>query len=283
MFKEILLCTDGSPAARSVAESAVWFAKKLAARLRALYVTDIRMLEGPLLADLSGALGAAPYPGLLPQMKQLEDAKTETILRAVSEIARAAGVALTTTHETGALVHTVLKQEREADLLVLGQRGEHAPWHGEMLGSSVERILRASVKPCLIVPEKFSPPSHLLIAHDGSAESAKGLRLGLNLARELGAPVTLVTACVRDHEEDASKVLQHAHALATERKIATRAQLVHDNPETAILHECAEANADLIVMGAYGHTRIRELILGSTTSHVVRKSRVPVLLARGQS
>ena len=40
-------------------------------------------------------------------------------------------------------------------------------------------------------------------------------------------------------------------------------------------------NADLIVMGAYGHTRIREWILGSTTSHVLRKARIPVWLARG--
>jgi nucleotide-binding universal stress UspA family protein len=283
MFKEILLCTDGSPAARGSAESAVWFAKKLTAHLRALYVTDIRMLEGPLLADLSGALGAAPYPALLSQIKQLEDSKAETIFRAVSGLAGADGVTVTTTHATGSLAHTVLEHEREADLLVLGQRGEHAPWQGDMLGSSVERIVRASVKPCLVVPEEFSPPGHLLIAYDGSTESAKGLQLGLSLATTLNAPVTLVTACAREHEDEASKILQQAHALATERKLKAHAQLVHDNAETGILHECEEANADLIVMGAYGHTRIRELILGSTTSHVVRKSRVPVLLARDQS
>jgi nucleotide-binding universal stress UspA family protein len=283
MFKEILLCTDGSPAARGAAEGAVWFAKKLTAHLRALYVTDIRMLEGPLLADLSGALGAAPYPGLLSQIKQLEDSKAETILRDVAEQAETAGVKVTTTHVTGTLTHTVLEHEREADLLVLGQRGEHAQWHGDMLGSSVERIVRASVKPCLIVPEKFNTSTHLLIAYDGSAESAKGLRLGFNLAAALNAPVTLVTACAREHEEEASRALQEAHALAGERKLTARAQLIHNNPESAILHECREANADLIVMGAYGHTRIREMILGSTTSHVVRKSRVPVLLARGQA
>jgi len=283
MFKEILLCTDGSPAARGAAACAVWFAKKLTAHLRALYVTDIRMLEGPLLADLSGALGAAPYPGLLPQMKQLEDSKAETILRTVAELAEEAGITMTTTHATGSLAHTVLEQEREVDLLVLGQRGEHAPWHGEMLGSSVERIVRASVKPCLIVPEEFHPPGHLLIAYDGSTESAKGLQFGLGLATALSVPVTLVTACAREHEDAASKALQQAHTLANERKLATRAQLVHENAETAILHECEEANADLIIMGAYGHTRIRELILGSTTSHVIRKSRVPVFLARGQS
>jgi nucleotide-binding universal stress UspA family protein len=281
MFQRILLCTDGSAAARGAADCALWFACKLGARVRALYVTDIRILEGPLLADMSGAIGAMPYPALLPRVRQVEQSKAETILGAVAQLGHAAGLTVETTHATGSLAHTVLEQERDADLLVLGQRGEHAPWHGEMLGSSVERLVRASVKPCLVAPPQFAEPRHLLIAHDGSSESAKAVRLGLDLAGYLGLPVTLVTACQREHEDAASKILQQAHALAAERKLAARAQLVHDNPETAILRLCDEAGANLIVMGAYGHTRIREWILGSTTTQVIRNARVPVLLARG--
>jgi nucleotide-binding universal stress UspA family protein len=283
MFKRILCCTDGSPAAKGATDGAIWFARKLGASIRALYVTDIRILEGPLLADVSGAVGATPYPALLPQIRQLEESKAEMILNSVVQLAREGGVTVEKIHATGNLTHTVLEHERDADLLVLGQRGEHAPWQGDVLGSGIERIVRASVKPCLVAPPQFREPSHLLVAHDGSAESARGLQLGLDLAAVLGTPVTLVTACQRDHEDAASKVLQQAHALATDRKVSARAQLIHDNPETAILHECEEAHADLIVMGAYGHTRIREWILGSTTSHVIRKARVPVLLARDQS
>jgi nucleotide-binding universal stress UspA family protein len=48
-----------------------------------------------------------------------------------------------------------------------------------------------------------------------------------------------------------------------------------------ILRTVLEADADLVVMGAYGHTRIREFVLGSVTSQVIRQSTVPVLLARG--
>lgn len=283
MFRRILLCTDGSIGAKGATDGALWLARKLGATLRALYVTDIRILEGPLLADMSGAIGAMPYSALLPRVQQVEQAKAETILGAVAQLGRAAGLTVETTHATGSLTHTVLEQERDADLLVLGQRGEHAPWHGAMLGSSVERLVRVSVKPCLVVPPQFSEPTQVLIAHDGSAESAKALRLGLDLAVRLGGSVTLVTACQREHEDAASKVLQQAHALAAERKLAVRAQLVHDNPETAILRQCDESGANLIVMGAYGHTRIREWILGSTTTQVIRKTRVPVLLARGSA
>ena len=92
--------------------------------------------------------------------------------------------------------------------------------------------------------------------------------------------MTLVTACQHEHEEAGAKILQQARELAEARNLKTHAQLVHENPETAILRLAEEVAADLIVMGAYGHTRIREWILGSTTSHIVRKTRVPVLLAR---
>jgi nucleotide-binding universal stress UspA family protein len=150
-----------------------------------------------------------------------------------------------------------------------------------MLGSSVERMVRASVKPCLVTPAEFREISHVLLAHDGSAESAKALKAGFALTTALRLKLTLVTVCQREHEETASQVLQQAHDQARARGIAAEAQLVHGDAETEILRLADTAHADLIIMGAYGHTRIRELILGSTTSHVLRKATVPVLLVRG--
>lgn len=282
MMERFLLCTDGSPGSQSATAAALWLAHKLGASMRALYVTDIRILEGPLLADISGAVGAAPYPGVLPQIQQMQVNKADALLKGVTELCRQQKISCETFHETGGLVASVLEHEQNADLVVLGQRGEHAQWHREMLGASVERIVRASVKPCLVVPQEFHAPKHLLIAHDGSVESSKALRIGLQLAGKLSLPVTLVTACQREHENEGAKTLQQARELAEERNLKTRAQLIHDNPETAIIRECDESGADFIVMGAYGHTRIREWILGSTTSHVLRNTRVPVLLMRGQ-
>ena len=51
-------------------------------------------------------------------------------------------------------------------------------------------------------------------------------------------------------------------------------------PEERIVEAAHDKKHDLIVMGAYGHTRLRELILGSVTNHVIRMSEVPVLLVR---
>src|ERR1700679_2844831 len=103
MYKGILLCTDGSPAAEVASDYAIWFAKKLSAIVRALYVTDVRILEGPWLADLSGALGAQPYSALLPQLEKIQKEKAELVLAAAKERCRKSGVECETISETGLL------------------------------------------------------------------------------------------------------------------------------------------------------------------------------------
>ena len=281
MFTAIIVGTDGSPAAEAATRYAVWLASRLQSRLIAIHVTDIHILEGPLLADIAGAVGATPYPAILAQVKEFQTDRANEILQAVTQICLEQKVACETVHETGSLVHTLLDCERRADLVVLGQHGEHAQWHAEMPGSSVERMVRGSTKPCLVIPEKSRIPQKLLIAHDGSIESTKALQLGLTLATALKLDITLMTACQRDQEDAAARILQDAHELALARDLKPQVQLVHDNAENAILNMADSTKADLIIMGAYGRTRIREWILGSTTSHVLRKATVPVLLARG--
>ena len=281
MYQNILLCTDGSPGSEVAADYAIWFAHRLGARLRALYVTDIRILEGPLVADISGALGAQPYSGLVPLLQRIQQEKASTTLSAVAARCQAKNVPLETVHETGPLVGVMLDHERHADLVVLGQRGEHAQWHGEMLGSSVERMLRATIKPSLMAAGEFRPIQHMLIAYDGSGESQKALRAGIDLAPALAVQqVTIVTVCQKEHEAAATAILQQGRQLALDRHVNAETQLVHGHPEAEILRLTEKLPADLLVMGAYGHTRIREFILGSTTSHVIRKARVPVLLGR---
>lgn len=281
MYKNILLCTDGSPAADVATDCAIWLAGKLTARIHALYVTDIRVLEGPWLADLAGAVGAQPYAALVPRLQDIHREKADSLLGTVGKNCQAHGVAFELAHETGNLIPTMLQYEHNADLVVLGQRGEHAQWSGEMLGSSVERMIRASIKPALITPDTFRPIRRILIAYDGSLGAKKALHDGLDLAAKLDADIFLMTACYRDTEETASTILQEAQQQALARNLKVHVQLTHGDAEVQILYWADQGQADLIVMGAYGHTRIREFVLGSTTHQVIRKATVPVLLARG--
>jgi nucleotide-binding universal stress UspA family protein len=282
MYRNILLCTDGSPAADAAADYAIWFGKKLRAHLRALYVTDVRLLEGPWISDFSGAIGAQPYSALLPQLQQIQREKAATVLAAVEERCRDGGVPCETAYDTGSLTQVILENEVKADMIVLGQRGEHAAWLEGGLGSSVERVVRASVKPSLVTPDKFRQIRHMLIAFDGSDESSKALRAGIALAPALGAKATITMVAALGAEDAAFEALHKAKQQALDAGVDAHAEPLHGDPEIQILELKESIGADLIVMGAYGHTRIREFILGSTTSHVLRKSDVPVLLVRGK-
>jgi nucleotide-binding universal stress UspA family protein len=280
MYKSILLCTDGSPAAEVAGDYAIWFARKLSASLQALYVTDVRLLEGPWLADLSGAVGAQPYSAVLPQFEQIQKEKAELILAAAKERCQKSGVTCETAYKTGGLVQAILDHEQRADLVVLGQHGEHAEWADGMLGSNGERVVRASIRPCLVTTDKFHEISHMLVAYDGSEESSKALRAAIALAPSLGVKVTITMVAALGGEDAAAALLEKAKQRALGGNVQANVEVLHGDPEEEILELRESIGADLIVMGAYGHTRIRELILGSTTSHVIRKATVPVLLVR---
>jgi nucleotide-binding universal stress UspA family protein len=281
MIKNILLCTDGSPSAEIAGTYALWLAKRWGGLVRALHITDVRLLEGPWLADLSGALGAQPYGALLPQLREIHAQKANVILSNVAARCRAENIACETIHATGTLVRTLLEQEAGADLVVLGQFGEHATWSENLLGSSVESMVRASVKPCLVTPPVFHEPQDLLLAYDGSTGSQLALDTAIDWALSLGTEMTILTVAPQESEAAATQSLHAAVAQAAARGLKAHPQLAHGHPEVEILAHAEKLGADLIVMGAYGHTRIREFILGSTTSHVLRQARVPVLLARG--
>ena len=280
MIKSILFCTDGSEYSSVAGDYAIWLGQKLRARIVALHVTDVRLLEGPLLADLSGAIGAQPYQALLPQLQEMQKQRATVILDAVADRCRKAGVQCSTLHRTGNLADNIAEEETRTELVVLGQRGEHAQAIGQFLGSSVERVVRRSIKPCLVTPARFQELRQVLMAYDGSAQSSKSLQVAIELCQALGLKLGIVTVVPAPPETGITPALEDAVRTAKDHGIEPSAETLVGHAEQRIL-ECAERRlADLIVMGAYGHTRIRELILGSTTSHVVRKSSVPVLLTR---
>ena len=280
MIKSILFCTDGSEYSSVAGDYAIWLAQKLGARIVALHVTDVRLLEGPLLADLSGAIGAQPYQALVPQLQEMQKQRATVILDAVADRCRKAGVQCSTLHRTGSLAENIAEEETRTELVVLGQRGEHAPTLGQFLGSSVERVVRHSIKPCLVTPAKFREIRWILVAYDGSAHSSKSLQVAIELSQALKLKLDIVTVLPAPPESGVTPPLEDAVRTARDHGIEPSAETLVGHPEEQILESAERRGADLIVMGAYGHTRIRELVLGSTTSYVVRKSDIPVLLTR---
>ena len=166
---------------------------------------------------------------------------------------------------------------RAADLIVVSRPDE------ETTGATVslcESLLFQSGEPLIIVPDNFdhSDPLSVLIAWNGSKESAHAVSTAIPLLKH-ARNVSILTV------DKISNRLPSAEDLATRLKrhgIDVFLKQVDSNyePEEAVIHETAQSQgANLIVMGAYSHTRLREFIIGGVTRFMTRYAEIPVYLA----
>lgn len=280
MMKNILVCTDGSPSSQIAIDYACHLAVRIAGQLRALHVLDSRVLEGPLMADISNWVGAQPYGAQVHLFVKMLEEKGRAILDAARARCAEAGVSVETMMKTGHPVRVIAEAEARAELLVLGRRGEHAEWTDGLAGSSVERIVRRSSRPCLVTPEQFAPVTRILAAFDGSGHAAKALTEAAELARALGTELLLVVAADAMALPDAERLAAEAAVLLRPHPVRAKTLVREGRAASVILAVAAEAACDLIVMGAYGHTRIRDMILGSNTNEVMMRAPCPLLLVR---
>ena len=280
-MKKLLVCTDGSAYARVCCEYAAWLARRIGASIEVLYVTDLRQFEVPLIADLSGSLGIQPYQAILGQLQDLESKKAKVILEDAANVFESAGLSdqVTTTHKTGLLVDCLSDYESDEDLVMLGKRGENANFATEHLGSTMERVVRASSRPCLVTSRSFAEPKRVLVAYDGGESCRKGVEFMADSDMFRGLDVHIVTV-VSHSEDDALKHLREAEKTMRAGGFSPVCQMLHGDTEEAISSYVTTNDIGMLVMGAYGHSRIRYLIIGSTTTEMIRTCKVPVLLFR---
>ncbi|NEO97110.1 MAG: universal stress protein [Symploca sp. SIO2E9] len=287
-MKRILLCTDGSPYSRSGYEYAAWLANHMSASIEVLYVTDLRKSGVTNTKDLSGSIGVDSYKQLLDKLVKLEHEKAKInhqrakiILQEAGEFLANKGVGyVKLTHRTGFLVDSFHQFEENADLIMLGKRGETADFATEHLGANLERVVRSSHKPCLVTSRHFQPIERLLLAYDGGNSCQKALQFLVDLPAFKGLELHLLTVAKQQEEESALAHLQTAETKAHEGGFEPICQLLHGEPEKVMTSYVEEHNINFLIMGAYGHSRIRHLVIGSTTAQVLRSTQIPVLLFR---
>jgi nucleotide-binding universal stress UspA family protein len=287
-MKRILLCTDGSAFAQSSYPYVAWFAKGMGASVDVLYVTDSRGQATAAASNLSGSIGLGAAESLLKKLVEVEHERAKLnhqkakLILADAEAAIAAHGATTVKliHKTGFLVDCLADLEAEVDLVVLGKRGEAADFASGHLGANVDRIVRSSQKPCLITPRTVVPMERLLVAYDGSPTGQTLLRFLVESSSLRELEVHLLTVAGSESDAEKTQCLAEAKAMLQAAGLAPRASLQVGEPEKAIARYIDEQGISLLLMGAYGHRRIRHLVIGSTTVQLLRSSQIPVLLYR---
>lgn len=281
-MKRILVCTDGSDYSTEACKYAAWLAMETGAKIEALYVTDLRQFQVPALADLSGSLGVQPYDGLIDQLREVEAQKAAYLGEQTESVFKESGLKdpIIFHHETGLLVDEIDEHAKGADLIILGKRGENVNFASEHLGSMLERVVRSAQKPCLVTSRKFKPIDHVAIAYDGGSSCQKAL--DYMIQHELFKALDLHLICVADgHTEDeAATHLKEAEKRLNAGGIYPACQVLTGEVETVVPEYVKRAHIDLLIAGAYGHSRIRELLIGSTTTEFMRRCHIPVLCFR---
>lgn len=287
-MKHILLCTDGSVFAHSSYRYAAWLALRLGACIDVLYVTDIRSQKAVTTGNLSGSIGIDASKELLKKLVEIEHEKAKInhqraklILEEAEQVLATAGVQnLKLIHETGFLVDSFHEFEASADLIILGKRGENAEFASGHLGANLERIVRASHKPCLITSRQFKPIERLLLAYDGSKSCHNLLQFLVESPAFKSLELHIVTVAKTPGDKRAIAHLNEAEQKAKAAGFNPMRQLLQGEPEKVIASYIEDNDICLLLMGAYGHSRIRHLVIGSTTAQMLRSSHIPVLLFR---
>ncbi|MEM7556236.1 MAG: universal stress protein, partial [Cyanobacteria bacterium P01_A01_bin.84] len=157
---------------------------------------------------------------------------------------------------------------------------EAAEFASGHLGANLERIVRSSHKPCLVTSRQFKPIERVLIAYDGSPSSQKILQFIADSSIFAGLELHIVTVAKNAAEQTAIAPMESAKQLLQQAGFEPVCSVIEGHSEKAIANYVSEQDISLLLMGAYGHSRIRHLVIGSTTAQMLRNSHIPVLLFR---
>ena len=279
MIKSILVALDGSQHADSALEYAIWLARRLRARIIGLHVLDIVSIEGSFLHDVSGSLGFEPYLDFSSKMREALQERGRVLLDAFTARCQNEGIAHDTVLPMGIVANEICDHARTADLVVVGHRGVNEQFSTGLLGSTTESVTRKSPKPVLVTPLQFREITRPMLAYDGSQRASAALHAAAELTSALQLPLTVVHVA-RDDAGEGSRVLTEAQRYLESYEVAVTAKPLTGPPHQRIVDVLRDGRFDLLFIGAYGHSRIIEMVLGSTTEYVLRNSGAPVFLAR---
>lgn len=280
---QILACIDGSILSTAVCDAGAWASKQLEAPLLLLHALE--KTESPE-GNFAGNIGLGSREALLEELTALDEQRSKLALEHGKQMLEQAearakedgAVHIKRMQRHGNLVETLLDLEETTRLYVMGRSGETHENIAHSIGSHLESIVRAVHRPILVTLPEFSEPKSFMVAYDGS-ESVENA-----LGRISDSPLLKGLPCHLVKVGDASAERKQQMQNAVERLEAAGYDVTQSFLEGDVLASLQgyqqEHGIDLMVMGAYGHSRIRQFFVGSTTRKMIAQSDIPLLVLR---
>jgi nucleotide-binding universal stress UspA family protein len=280
-FKDILLQIDDSRGRDSRLNLAVDIARRQGAQLTGLFALE------PL--DLSGLV--APSGADIATVQALDDireryraqrrAAGDRLRAGFDDATRRAGIAGEWRALEGDPAELAIHEARYADLIILGQSDPDEPLSRADIPGAV---LLGAGRPILVIPFIGSETigRNVLVAWRTTREAARAVNDALPFLTAADSVTVLTINPERDGDGQPDRsTAEIARHLARHGVKATASHIDAADIEVgeALLSRAADLDSDLIVMGGYGHSRLREFALGGTTRTLLQHMTVPVLLS----
>lgn len=277
-LKDILVHLDATEASANRLDIAVELAQRHGAHLVGLYVLDVLLPYG-IAADASGAGVAMLYD----EMRKVGLESVGPVEANFRERLRRDGIAGGEWRMVEGISGEIVPlHARYADLAILGQQD---PDGAEASGAILSATLFGSGRPILVVPYTGRYPTvgrRVLIGWNATREAARAVNDAMPILQKADQVTALAVnpeRGIQGHgDEPAADIALH---LSRHGVNATAAHMVAPDVSDgeALLNAVAEQNIDLLVLGAYGHSRLRQMVLGGVTSTLLGSMTVPVLLS----
>ena len=278
MIKNILIPLDGSEHGRAALDYATWLAQGFNGTLLGQHVIDTISIEGTFFHDISGSLGFEPYLDFSTKMREILEDRGKGILADFAETCTKNKLRHQIFLDMGLIANEICERAKVADLVVIGHRGVNEEFSTGLLGTTAESIARKCPRPILVSTKQFKPIENPLLAFDGSQRASSAMESAAEFCSVLKLPLTVLT--IAREQELAQSTLQRAKGYLGSYAIDVSYEIARGYPEQKIVERLISHNHDLLFIGAYGHRRIIEMVLGSTTEYVLRNAPCPVLMNR---
>lgn len=276
----VLCCVDGKNYSQSACDYAVMISNNMNLPLRFLNIIEHSSKVKKL--NLSGSIKLGEKDDLLQEYTNEETTKSQYAIKIGKELLNTLKQKALQTCKNevtilqihGDVIETILDYEKEVSILVIGIKSHEE----HKIGENVKDIIRAIHKPVLLVNNEFVEPEKLLIAYNGSNESKKLLNetslkpIFKNIKRDI--------VNINEDKTLSFKLLNEAKEIFAKQNIEVDTSVLSGEPKEAIFNYFEQNNCDILAMGAFGHSRLKEFIFGSFTSEMLGKIKKPILLFR---
>ncbi|MBP1595143.1 MAG: hypothetical protein H6Q05_520 [Acidobacteria bacterium] len=284
MLSSILLPLAEWPHASHALDYAFWLACRAGVHIHALVVINVKSFEIPVLGTADGFMPSVVSPPVAESQALLDDL-TKHARERIERFARICeekGIPCSTEVRTGIPAEVIVREAAAHDIIVMSRVGYTRAGMADdkAVDPLVSGVIRGSIRPVLVAGKAFPAKGtvgRIMVAYDGSVHAVRALSVAVELSAHAGVECHLVTVAAdegagREILAPAESFLYH-HAVTPVKRV-----VIGSKPSEVLCDVADEVRPDILIMGAYGHSPIREVLFGSTTERVLSHCEATVIL-----